>query len=211
VREPAPQDRRGLDKKDAARFSLAVASATSARAAKDDAGTEPAHELDSADQSAGVLHGRFGSFRRAHGGAAATTATAPTAKPAVVFKAALVPLQRSWQAHDEAVQSMQLVLDDKRSCLITAALYGVVRVFDLAGTLLGTLMQGDLSALQAPCRFFYHRSRVAQEIGVRSIRRARARASRARAAGQDRHSGPLRCAAQRRQAENVLSNIAGQI
>jgi hypothetical protein len=127
-------------KEDAARFSLAAASATSARAAKDDASAEP---VNSADQSAGVLHGRFGSFRRAHGGAVATTATAPTAQPAVVLKAALVALKRSWQALDEAVQSMQLVLDDERSCLITAALDGVVRVFDLAGTLLGTLMQGE--------------------------------------------------------------------
>jgi len=49
----------------------------------------------------------------------------------------------TWQAHSDAIQSMQLVLECNHECIITSSFDCLVKVFDLKGGVIGVLRQGE--------------------------------------------------------------------
>ncbi|CAK9106612.1 Uncharacterized WD repeat-containing protein alr2800 [Durusdinium trenchii] len=70
--------------------------------------------------------------------------SSPTGAYTVFRATSCVPLERTWQAHEDAISSLQI--DKERGCIITAAHDCRVRVFGLDGKGLGTLQQGDACA-----------------------------------------------------------------
>ncbi|KAF0689140.1 Aste57867_19412 [Aphanomyces stellatus] len=58
-----------------------------------------------------------------------------------------------WQAHDDAVYSIQVIVDNATVTLLTASYDRIVKVWQLDGECLGSLTQGDMELSRRPYRF----------------------------------------------------------